>query len=336
MKFGPVPVAESLGGIIAHAVRRDGLMLKKGTLVGAREHRQLLDAGITSVMIARLEPGDIGEDEAASRLALALAGAHVKVEAPFTGRANLFADTAGLLIFESATIDAINAPDERITVATLGALKAVVEGEMVGTVKIIPFALEAPALESALTRCGSGLRIAPFRAHRVAVISTVLPSLKPATIEKTLRVTEDRLTPLGSSVVAQAQVAHETEALTRAILDLEHSADLLIIFGASAISDRLDVIPSALVAAGGSVTQLGMPVDPGNLLLLGRTSAGTPVIGAPGCARSPRENGFDFVLQRLLAGVEVSAASIRAMGAGGLMMEIISRPQPRGGGGSGE
>ena len=336
MKFGPVPVEECLGGIIAHAVRRDGLMLKKGTLVGPREHRQLIEAGVGSVMIARLEPGDIGEDEAASQLARALAGDHIQVEPPFTGRANLFADSAGLLIFDGATIDAINAPDERITVATLSPLKAVVEGEMVGTVKIIPFAVEAAALQSALSRRGTGLRIAPFIPQRVAVISTLLPSLKPTTIEKTLRVTEDRLTPLGSSIVAQAQVAHETDALTRAILDLEQSTDLLIIFGASAISDRLDVIPAAIIAAGGSVTQLGMPVDPGNLLLLGRTGAGGAVIGAPGCARSSRENGFDFVLQRLLAGLEVSAASIRAMGAGGLMMEIISRPQPRGGGGPNE
>lgn len=336
MKFGPVPVAECLGGIIAHAVRRDSLILKKGTPIGALEYGQLVDAGVGSVVVAQLEPGDVGEDEAARRLAQVLAGDHIRVEAPFTGRANLFASISGVLIIDLAAIDAINAPDERITAATLSPFKAVVEGEMVGTVKIIPFAIEAAALASALVRCGSGLRIAPFRPHRVALISTLLPGLKSSIIEKTLRVTEDRLTPLGSSLVAQAQVAHELGALTRAIQDLEPSADMLIIFGASAISDRLDVIPAAVVAAGGSVTQLGMPVDPGNLLLLGRTALGVPVLGAPGCARSARENGFDFVLQRLLAGLDVSAADIRRMGAGGLLMEIISRPQPRAGGRSDE
>lgn len=332
MKFGPVPVSECLGGIMAHAVRRDGLILKKGTPIGAGEHKQLVEAGVESVVVARLEPGDVGEDEAARRLAQALAGDHIRVEAPFTGRANLFASTSGVLTLDVAAIEAINAPDERITLATLSPFKAVVEGEMVGTVKIIPFAIEAAALAGALTRCGQGLRVAPYQPHRVAVISTLLPGLKSSIVEKTLRVTEDRLTPLGSSLVAQAQVAHETGALARAIQDLEPAADMLIIFGASAISDRLDVIPAAIIAAGGLVTQLGMPVDPGNLLLLGRTSCGVPVLGAPGCARSPRENGFDFVLQRLLAGIEVSAADIRRMGAGGLLMEIISRPQPRAGG----
>ena len=53
------------------------------------------------------------------------------------------------------------------------------------------------------------------------------------------------------------------------------------------------------------------------------------MIGAPGCARSPKENGFDWVLQRLLAGLQVSAADIRRMGVGGLLMEIVDRGQPR-------
>ena len=105
---------------------------------------------------------------------------------------------------------------------------------------------------------------------------------------------------------------------------------LIVVFGASAITDRRDVIPAAIEAIGGRVEQFGMPVDPGNLLLLGALG-GKPIIGAPGCARSPKENGFDWVLQRLLAGVPVRDADIRAMGVGGLLMEIVSRPQPRAG-----
>ena len=71
-----------------------------------------------------------------------------------------------------------------------------------------------------------------------------------------------------------------------------------------------------------------MPVDPGNLMLIG-TARGQPLIGAPGCARSPKENGFDWVLMRLLAGLPVSRSDITGMGVGGLLMEIVTRPQPR-------
>jgi molybdenum cofactor cytidylyltransferase len=103
---------------------------------------------------------------------------------------------------------------------------------------------------------------------------------------------------------------------------------MAIIFGASAIADRRDVIPAALEAVGGRIEHFGMPVDPGNLLLIGN-AGGHPVLGAPGCARSPKENGFDWVLMRLLAGLQVPREDITGMGVGGLLMEIVTRPQPR-------
>ncbi len=103
---------------------------------------------------------------------------------------------------------------------------------------------------------------------------------------------------------------------------------MVIVFGASALCDFDDVIPAAIRAAGGEVLRAGMPVDPGNLLVLGRLGE-TPVIGAPGCARSPKENGFDWVLDRLIAGLDVTSDDIAGMGVGGLLMEIPTRPQPR-------
>jgi len=109
---------------------------------------------------------------------------------------------------------------------------------------------------------------------------------------------------------------------------LKAGAELVVVFGASAIADTRDVIPAAVEAVGGRIAHFGMPVDPGNLLMLGRLG-GKPVIGAPGCARSPKENSFDWVLQRSLAGIRVEKADVQRMGVGGLLMEIVSRPQPR-------
>jgi molybdenum cofactor cytidylyltransferase len=105
-------------------------------------------------------------------------------------------------------------------------------------------------------------------------------------------------------------------------------AELVIVFGASAIADRRDVIPAAIAGIGGTIEHFGMPVDPGNLLLIG-SARGVSVLGAPGCARSPVENGFDWVLMRLLAGLKVTRADLMGMGVGGLLMEIVTRPQPR-------
>ena len=329
MKFGPIPIAESVGAIVAHAVRQDGLVLRKGQVV-THEHRAALKgAGVATLVAARLDPGDVGEDEAARRLAERLAGANLRSEGAFTGRVNLFAEKAGLVVVDVGAIAKVNGIDEAITAATLARFRAVARGDMVATVKIIPFAVAGEALARALQAAGDGaVRVAPFRPLRIGVVSTLLPGLKPSVVAKTLRVMEARLAPAGARIVGDKRVPHESGALARALEELAPECDALLIFGASAITDRRDVIPAAIEAFGGRVDHFGMPVDPGNLLLLGARGA-LPIIGAPGCARSPRENGFDWVLQRVLADVPITAADIMGMGVGGLLMEIASRPQPR-------
>jgi molybdenum cofactor cytidylyltransferase len=226
-------------------------------------------------------------------------------------------------------IDRVNAVDETITVATLPCYRAVAVDDMVATVKIIPFATQAPMLETALAAVPTGaISVQPFRPMRIGVVSTTLPGLKASVIAKTLRVLEARLKPTGARIVAQEIVPHEVGPLAKALGRLIDGSDALIAFGASAITDRRDIIPAAIEAIGGRIERFGMPVDPGNLLLLAERY-GVPMIGAPGCARSPKENGFDWVLHRVLAGVPIHDADIRAMGVGGLLMEIGSRPQPR-------
>jgi molybdenum cofactor cytidylyltransferase len=206
----------------------------------------------------------------------------------------------------------------------------VVAGEMIATVKIIPFAVAGSARDGALAGVNRPLiRIAPYRIRKVGVVSTVLPGLAAKVIEKTLKITAERLAPAGATIIAERRVPHESAALARALDEvLQAGSELVIVFGASAIADRRDVIPAALEQIGGRVEHFGMPVDPGNLLMIG-TSASRPVIGAPGCARSPKENGFDWVLMRLLAGLPVPREDITGLGVGGLLMEIVTRPQPR-------
>jgi molybdenum cofactor cytidylyltransferase len=333
VKFGSTPVSAAGGGIIAHAVRHDGLVLKKGHLVGAPEIAALQQAGIADVVVARLEAGDIGENEAALSLARAVAGSNLRIEAPFTGRSNLFSEVAGVLVVSASEINALNDIDERVTIATLPAYRSVVAGEMVATVKIIPFAVPGETLEQCMA-CArtASIEVKAYKPLKVGVVSTLLPGLKDSVIAKTLRVLEERLAVAQAGIWREVRVEHDTAALARAIGELADQSDIIIIFGASAITDRRDVIPAAIEAAGGRIDHFGMPVDPGNLLLLGEyesVSRRTKILGAPGCARSPAENGFDWVLQRMLAGVEVSSKDIKRMGVGGLLMEIVSRGQPR-------
>jgi molybdenum cofactor cytidylyltransferase len=163
----------------------------------------------------------------------------------------------------------------------------------------------------------------------VALVQTVLPDTRDAVLEKTAGVIAARLEALGSRLRWEKRCQHGEEALTRTLSELlAEVPQMVLIVGASAIVDRRDVVPAAITAVGGAIEHFGMPVDPGNLLLLAHRGR-LPLLGLPGCARSPRYNGFDQVLERLLAGLTVSPTDLMGMGVGGLLKETHERAQPR-------
>ncbi|HWD49515.1 MAG TPA: molybdopterin-binding/glycosyltransferase family 2 protein [Rhizomicrobium sp.] len=330
MLFETVPLRDARGAILAHGVRVGGKFYRKGRVLSDDDLALLLQENIGSLSVARLEANDIPEDEAAAHIASKLTGPGIRAGAAFTGRANLYATAGGVLVVDAAQIDAVNAVDEAVTLATLAPYTAVTPGQMLATVKIIPFAAPKEAVEKAeLLLANGALKLSPFLPHRAALISTSTPGLKESLLDKNRTAIEARLNAVGSLLVFERRVSHEPEALAAAISEAKKTGcDPILIFGASAITDRRDVIPAALEIAGGRIEHFGMPVDPGNLLLIG-TLGDAKVVGLPGCARSPKLNGFDFVLWRMAAGLPIGRKEIAAMGVGGLLMEIPSRPQPR-------
>jgi molybdenum cofactor cytidylyltransferase len=333
MQFGEVAVAEAEGAILAHSLRFGAVSFKKGRVLSGADVAALSAAGVARLVAARLESGDIEENEAAFAVARAAAGGNIRTADPFTGRANLHATARGLLVFDRARLDRLNLIDEAVTLGTLPGHAIVEPKQMVATVKIIPFAAPREAVDACrkiATEGGPLIRVAAFQAKSVAMIQTRLPGLKESILDKTREVTEARLTALGCRLVRERRCAHVTGDLAAEIRDALGDSDMVLIHGASAILDRRDVIPAAIVVAGGEIEHFGMPVDPGNLLLLGRIG-GKPVLGLPGCARSPKVNGFDWVLERLVADVPVGREDIMRLGAGGLLAEIPTRPQPRAG-----
>jgi molybdenum cofactor cytidylyltransferase len=334
MQFGRFPLSGAVGTILAHGIRQGPLSFRKGRVLSAEDVAALQEAGLSDVTIAWLEPGDVGEDEAATRIGAALAGAggSVRAGAAFTGRTNLYAREAGLALIDTAAIQEVNARDEAITVATLAPYAKVAKGQMLATIKIIPFAAHetsVSAVETRLRKAEPAIRVARFQPHQVALISTRLPGMKTALLDKSREALDARLKPLGSSIQFERRVPHEIGAVAEAIgAAAAAGTDPILLFGASAITDRRDVLPQALERAGGHVSVLGMPVDPGNLLMAGNLD-GRIVLGLPGCARSIRLNGFDFALWRVLAGLPVGRAEISAMGVGGLLAESPARLQPR-------
>ncbi|GLQ80393.1 4-diphosphocytidyl-2C-methyl-D-erythritol kinase [Mesorhizobium huakuii] len=330
MKFGPIAIEEAEGAVLANATTAGEKRFRKAHRLSAEDISTLKQAGIVQVVAAVLSPDDLGEDAAAQRIAEGMRFSGIEVRPAATGRVNLHAKASGIFTVDAGMIDAINAVDPAITIATLAQHAPVEKGQMVATVKIIPFAVASTLVDTVMGICAGGeiFAVNAYRPVRVGVIQTVLPGIKPSVLDKTLRVTEARLARSGGRLTAERRTPHEIAPLAEAAASLARDNDLVVIFGASAMSDFADVVPAAIERAGGTVVRAGMPVDPGNLLVLG-TLGGKRIIGAPGCARSPKENGFDWVLDRLVAGLDVTAKDIAGMGVGGLLMEIPTRPQPR-------
>ncbi len=333
MIFGPTPLAEAEGAILAHTVRLKGRVLKKGAVLDAEAVAALAAGGHHSVVAARLERGDVPEDEAADRLAEALRGTLLARTRAATGRVNLIAESAGLLVLDAARIDRINGIDESLTVATLPNHTPVAAREMVATIKVIPFSAPGAVLHLAESMARSGrppVAVHPFRPLRVGLVLTELPGIKESVMEGAIEATRARVEALHGSLLPVRRAAHEEAATASALRALlKEGAEMLLIAGASAVIDRRDVGPAAILRAGGTIEHFGMPVDPGNLICLGRVGA-VPALVLPGCARSPKLNGFDWVLQRLFAGLAVTARDVMGMGVGGLLKEIELRPLPRG------
>jgi molybdenum cofactor cytidylyltransferase len=327
--FGPVPLAQAEGAVLAHTRRLPGRVLKKGSVLDAASVAALRAAGFDSVIAARLEPGDVPEDAAAGRLADALLSPGLQRSGAGTGRVNLAATRAGLLRVDAAAIDAINAVHEAITIGTLPDYAVVAPREMVATIKVIPFAVPGPVVEQTVAAAAPALSLHPFRPLRVGLVMSTLPGLKPSILQGTAEATAARVANLTGTMLPPLECPHDEAAIAGALGRLlEQAPDILLIAGASAVVDRRDVGPAAIVRSGGEIIHFGMPVDPGNLICLGRIG-NRPALVLPGCARSPKLNGIDWVLARLFAGLPLGGAEIARMGVGGLLKDVTARPLPR-------
>lgn len=325
MEFGEVAVDEASGAILAHSVSLGAKRLRKGVVLGQEELDQLRAAKIDRVTVARLGPEDVHEDEAAADLARAMVGGASGLRAgpASTGRVNLFAEGPGIVEIKPHRIDALNAVHPMITVATVPQWQRMSEGGMVATVKIISYGAPRGVVSQACQAGVGALKLRKPAIREASFLQTVGPGEDGLKGEAALKTRLDRL---GVTLLAPQLLAHEIGPLADALK--RSSGEIIFILTSSATSDIQDTAPKAVRQAGGEVMHFGMPVDPGNLLFIGEIH-GSPVIGLPGCARSPALNGADWVLERILCGIEIGPAEIMKMGVGGLLKEIPSRPKPR-------
>ena len=302
MKFGRVPVGEAMGAVLAHSLRVDGHVFKKGRVSAPPTSRRCAAPATRRWSARASSPMTSTRTWRRRRSAARVASENVRVAEPTTGRANLFATARGLVTVDRAAIDRLNAIDESVTLATVAPYARVDEGQMVATVKIIPFAVPGATLArvtAAATPLVSVRRFAPVRAGLVLTRFAETPAslLDRAAANQRERL---RLASAGPSAASSASLTTRPRSPARiAELAAEGCAPILVL-GASAIVDRRDVVPAALSApAARSITSACRSTRGTSSSSDGRRR---DRLGVPGCARSLKPSGFDWVLERLSRG----------------------------------
>ncbi len=337
MKFGPVPITQAGGKILGHNISdsQGKRVLRKGTQLTDSDLSLLVEVGRAVVYVAELVSGDVREDTAAERIARAVCGENAQMTTSNVGRVNLLAEERSVVRVDAHRLARIN-EFEGITLATLPSHSVLRPKKIAATIKVIPFALPEGLVrkaEAIAAENGPVILLYPLRQRTAALILSSSPFAKERVFSDFVPALRERIEGLGSELRWVDFIPLEDEtgeiALAKTIQDkVAAGAEIIILAGETAIMDRFDIAPRAVERSGGEVTCYGAPVDPGNLLMLAYLNE-VPILGAPGCVRSPKTNVIDWVLPPLLAGDRLSRSDIIQLGHGGLLEDIPKRPMPR-------
>ncbi len=331
MKILGLDPQESLGSVIAQTYNLPGKTISKGTFVTSEIVDYFKEVDVQTILCAVPDNGDIHEDEAANIISNAIDRSHIYAESASTGRVNFKSQALCLVRYKRDLIKEVNLVDESIAFSIVEHNQLLAKNDLIATLKIIPFFTQKKYVDQVISILDKNelFKTHSLNKKEVSLIQTSFVWQKKSMFKATSNVTRNRLESLDCSLNEEKLIRHDYNVLRTEIRSsIESGIDILLISGASAIIDRSDYIPKAILSEGGEIIQYGLAVDPGNLLLVGKI-AETTIIGMPGCARSPKLNGFDWVLQLLMADIPVVKEELAEMGAGGLLMEIASRPLPR-------
>tara|TARA_A100001011_G_scaffold308294_1_gene323883 strand:+ start:21 stop:1673 length:1653 start_codon:yes stop_codon:yes gene_type:complete len=331
MKIELLDPNKSGGSILAQTYNLSVKTLSKGTHVSEDVVALLNKENVKSILCAVPHKDDIHEDSAAETISKAIDESQLYAEEASTGRVNFRTPALSIVRYNRELIKKINLIDESIAFSIVEHNQLLAKNDLIATLKIIPFFISKIYVERVVSLISKYeiFKIYRLGEKKVELIQTYYDWQKKSIFKATSNVTGSRLNALGCSLQKETLIPHDHKSLCSEIKSsIDSGAQVLLISGASAITDRSDHIPKAILSVGGEIIQYGLAVDPGNLLLIGKIGS-TTIIGMPGCARSPKLNGFDWVLQLLMANIPISKEELADMGAGGLLMEIASRPLPR-------
>ena len=321
-----IHVHDAVGSILCHDITKivpgesKGPVFRKGHVVRKEDVEVLLQVGKEHLYVFESLPGMIHENDAAARVISAVAGGNLTCTEPKEGRIDLKAACDGLLRVDVPVLNRINSIGE-ISVATIHTMQHVVKGRSVAGARVVPLMIRDEKLRQLESAVSSPvIEVLPLRRARVGVVTTGSEVYYGRIQDAFGPVLRKKFAALGSTVAGQTLTSDEVSMTAGAIGDfLKQGADFIVVTGGMSV-DPDDRTPTAIRASGAEVLSYGAPVYPGAMFLLAyaRGAAGrVPVLGLPGCVMYHKASIFDLIVPRLLAGIDVTAADVAALGHGG-------------------
>ena len=324
MRLVNISIDQSVGAILVHNIMGGDARkaFSKGAIVRAEDVEKLRALGKETVYAAILDRDDVREDDAAARVARAVAGDGIELSKPSGGRVNFYAAQRGFLRVNADTLARINALNG-VTLATIPRFSPLAPRKVLATLKTIGLALPEATLRAAeeiVRESGALLSVAPAQNQKVAIVLTGSENGKAKVQQTFAPPIRARIEELGAQVVAENYVAEDEDAIAGAIEQATRAgAQMIILAGETSVMDADDIAPRGIQRAGGVIELYGAPVEPGNLLLLAYRGD-MPIVGAPGCVKSRETNVVDLILPRLVAGERVTRADVIELAEGGLLL----------------
>jgi len=313
---------------VRNPVQRAEVLVRKGSRLGRDDVAALLERGVRELHLAVPAPSDIGEDEAAVRLAEAVAGVGVTISPARFGQVMLRSDLRGLLRVHAERLERVNQLTG-VLLMTSPPECAADRGAPLGVVKCAPLFLEErtiEAVEAIRVSAGAVVEVVPFQPQRVAFVGPG-ERLRGNVFERATVALRTALEWYGSAMPLVLRTG-ETVAEVAASFEqaLMEGAELILAAGASA-TDPLDVIFEGLRRAGGRVEQIGIPAEPGTACWIGSLGE-RPVLGLASCELFGRPGALDLLLPQLLSGAPLDGLLLRKIALGGLLLGGPARVLP--------
>ncbi|MGC5328713.1 molybdopterin-binding protein [Brevibacillus sp. SYSU BS000544] len=325
-QFTEIPVQEAIGMALPHDMTQilpgtfKGRLFKKGHIITEDDIEQLLSIGKEHIYILDMPEGYLHENEAAERIAKAIAGSGLALSEPYEGKVSLKTKHKGLVKINEQAIHACNEMLS-ISVATILGNQVVDENKSIAVARITPLIIDEQAIARLEKLCsqfeGPIVDVVPLPMRKVGVVTTGSEVFKGRIDDKFGPVIRSKVEGLGSVVVNQRFTPDDKEVIKQEIQRfLDEGVDLVLVTGGMSV-DPDDRTPGAISEVATEVIRYGVPMLPGSMMMIAYAGE-VPLVGLPGAVMHEPYTSFDVFLPRLLVGEKISSADMTRLGYGGL------------------